>query len=147
LKLAVATLILTFVGTAAAQKMDVKIIDHQDKDTDYSYVVPGQFHAQSNAQVSCYSGNCSVSSTTDGYSTPAQALPFHVRGATLALQLPDGRVAVVNCQSKFAERFAGVQGNHRDCRVPIVDDIDADFHGDKAKLEWIVSLDGRKRQS
>jgi hypothetical protein len=45
LKLAVAALILTFVGTAAAQKMDVKIIDHQDKDTDYSYVVPGQFHA------------------------------------------------------------------------------------------------------
>jgi hypothetical protein len=40
-----------------------------------------------------------------------------------------------------------VQGNHPDCRVPIVDDIDADFHGDKAKLEWIVSLDGRKRQS
>ena len=148
MKLAVATLILTFfVGTAAAQKLNVKIIDHQDRDTDYSYVVPGHFHAQSDAQVNCFGDNCTGSSTTNGTSTPAQAVPFHVRGATLALELPDGRVAVVNCQSKFAERFAGVQGNRRDCRVPIVDDIEADFHGDKAKLEWVVSLDGRKKQS
>jgi len=28
-----------------------------------------------------------------------------------------------------------------------VADIDADFHGDKAKLEWVVSLDGKKTQS
>jgi hypothetical protein len=28
-----------------------------------------------------------------------------------------------------------------------VDEIQADFHGDNAKLEWVVSLDGRKMQS
>jgi len=28
-----------------------------------------------------------------------------------------------------------------------VDDIQADFHGDNAKLEWVVSLDGKKIQS
>jgi hypothetical protein len=70
-----------------------------------------------------------------------------VRGATFTLQLPDGRLAVVNCESKFAERFAGPAGNHRSCRQPIVDAIQADFHGDKAKLEWVVSLDGKKQQS
>ena len=68
-------------------------------------------------------------------------------GATFALQLPDGRVAIVNCESKFAEHFAGPAGNHRSCRKPLVDNIQADFHGDKAKLEWIVSLDGKKKQT
>jgi hypothetical protein len=32
------------------------------------------------------------------------------------------------------------------CRVPLVDDIQAEFHGDKAKLLWVVSLDGKKTQ-
>jgi hypothetical protein len=71
---------------------------------------------------------------------------YHVRGATFTLQLPDRRVVVVNCESKFQERFAGA-GNHRSCRIPLVDEINADFHGDKAKLEWVVSLDGKKTQS
>jgi hypothetical protein len=31
--------------------------------------------------------------------------------------------------------------------MPIVDSITAEFHGDKAKLEWPVSLDGKKFQS
>jgi len=28
-----------------------------------------------------------------------------------------------------------------------VTNIEADFHGDKAKLEWVVSLDGKKKES
>jgi hypothetical protein len=28
-----------------------------------------------------------------------------------------------------------------------VNDIQADFNGDKAKLEWVVSLDGKKKAS
>jgi len=43
--------------------------------------------------------------------------------------------------------MAGPRGNHRDCRVPLVEAIQADFHGDNAKLEWNVSLDGKKMQS
>ena len=31
--------------------------------------------------------------------------------------------------------------------MPLVDDIQAEFHGDKAKLIWVVSLDGKKMQS
>jgi hypothetical protein len=70
-----------------------------------------------------------------------------VRGATFSLLLPDGRVVVVNCESKFAEHMSGRAGNHRDCRVPLVDDIEAEFNGDKAKLSWVVSIDGKKTQS
>jgi hypothetical protein len=43
--------------------------------------------------------------------------------------------------------MAGPAGNHRSCRQPLVDNIQADFHSDKAKLEWVVSLDGKKTQS
>ena len=74
-------------------------------------------------------------------------MSYQVRGATFSLQLLDGRVAVVNCDSKFAERMAGPAGNQRSCRQPLVDNIRAEFHGDKAKLEWVVSLDGTKMQS
>jgi hypothetical protein len=28
-----------------------------------------------------------------------------------------------------------------------VDDVQAEFHGDNAKLVWVVSLDGKKTQS
>jgi hypothetical protein len=56
-------------------------------------------------------------------------------------------LVVVNCESKFAERMSGPAGNHRSCKAPLVDEIEADFHGDKAKLEWVVSLDGKKKQS
>jgi hypothetical protein len=72
---------------------------------------------------------------------------YSVTGATLSLLLPDGRTAVVNCVSKFAERFAGPAGNHRSCRTPILDDIKADFKGKNAKLSWPVSLDGKKFES
>jgi hypothetical protein len=146
-KLVIAGLILTFVATAGAQKFNVKIVDHRDSESDYSYVVSSHFSSQSNTQVNCYSSSCNGSTSTNGYVTPAHEVPFHVRGATLTLQLPDGRLAVVNCESKFAERFAGPQGNRRSCRVPLVEDVEADFHGDKAKLQWVVSLDGKKGQS
>jgi len=68
-------------------------------------------------------------------------------GATFTLQLPDGRLAIVNCESKFAEHMAGRVGDRRSCRTPLVDSIEADFNGDNAKLIWPVSLDGKKMQS
>jgi hypothetical protein len=151
LKLLIPVLILTCATSALAQRLDVKIVDRKDNETDYTYVVPGHFSSESNASASCngsdYNVNCSGSTTTSGYSTPAHQVSYHVRGATFSLQLPDGRIAVVNCESKFRERFAGPAGNHRSCRQPLVDEIQAEFHGDNAKLEWVVSLDGKKKQS
>lgn len=156
---------LLFISSmcASAQRLNVQIVGRHDSDTDYSYVVPGHYtsHSYSNGSLNadCSSmdlgattatnctGSTSGMTTTAGTVTPAQEVSFHVHGATLTLQLPDGRAAVVNCRSKLQERFAGPRGNHRDCRVPLVDDIQADFHGDNAKLEWNVSLDGKKMQS
>jgi len=151
MKVLLATVLMAFSAPLFAQKLSVKIIDRQDNETDYSYLVPGYSNSQSTANVNCNSigdsANCSGSSATNGYSRPAEMVPFQVSGATLSLLLPDGRIAVVNCVSKFAERMAGPRGNHRSCREPIVNNIEADFHGDKAKLEWPVSLDGKKMRS
>ena len=110
------------VGSAAfGQNMKVKVIDHQDSEQDYDYVFASQHYAVGGS--------------------------MHLRGATLTLQLPDGRIAVVNYESKFAEHFAGRAGNRRSCRVPLVDEIQAQFKGDNAKLSWSVSLDDSKTHS
>ncbi len=149
-----AALVLTILAcatSASAQKLAVKILDRQDNDTDYTYVVPAQWFSNSNTNVNCGGSdtnvNCNGSTNTAGTITPAHQVPYHVRGATFTLQLPDGRAAVVNCESKFKERMAGPAGNHRSCRMPLVENIEAEFHGDKAKLIWVVSLDGKKMQS
>jgi hypothetical protein len=143
-------LALLFSAQAFAQHLTVKVLNRQDNETDYTYVVPGSFSSQSNSNANCSVtdtiANCSSSTTTNGLNMPAQQVSYHVRGATFTLQLPDSRVVVVNCESKFQERFAG-RGNRRSCRIPLVDEIGADFHGDNAKLEWVVSLDGKKIQS
>lgn len=120
-KLTLSGLLLVCAATASAQKLDVKIIDRQDKDDEYEYAAV--------------------------YNNVAVGKTFKVHGATFTLQLPDGRLVVVNCESKFAEHMAGRAGNRRSCRMPVVDSIQADFNGDNAKLIWPVSLDGKKMQS
>lgn len=121
MKLAIVGLILAFAIPASAQKLDVKIIDRQDKEDEYDYAAV--------------------------YNNTAVGKTFKVHGATFTLQLPDGRLAIVNCESKFAEHMAGRAGNRRSCRMPLVDSIQAEFKGDNAKLIWPVSLDGKKMQS
>jgi hypothetical protein len=118
---AVAGLILVCATSASAQKLDVKIIDRQDNEDKYDYAAV--------------------------YNNVAVGKSFKVHGATFTMQLPDGRLAVVNCESKFAEHMAGRVGNRRSCRMPLVDSIQADFNGDKAKLIWPVSIDGNKMQA
>jgi hypothetical protein len=113
-------LIYGFTSLVSAQKLDVKIINRENNAQSYQYAT--------------------------FFSNTAAGATFQVSGATLTLQLPDGRVTVVNCSSKFAEHFAGPIGNRRSCHVPLVDDIRAEFHGDSAKLIWVVSLDGKKTQ-
>lgn len=151
MRLAIAAVIFLGPLFAVAQTFDVTIINRQSNETEYTYVVPGSFSSVSNSNANCTGSdtylNCSGSTYTTGHSTPAKEFSLHVRGATFTLQLPDGRLAVVNCESKFAERFAGPSGNHRSCRQPLVNNIQAEFHGGKAKLEWVVSLDGKKRDS
>lgn len=114
-------LFFVFAAAGFGQKMSVKIIDRKDSESSYDFI--GIY------------GNTAIGRT------------FTVRGATFMLELPDGRLAVVNCESKFRERMAGPAGNHRSCRAPIVGTLDVVFKGDGAKLIWPVSLDGKKMQS
>jgi hypothetical protein len=103
------------------QRLQVKIVNRKDKEDGYDYAA--------------------------AYNNVAVGKTFKVYGATFTLQLPDGRLTIVNCDSKFAEHMAGRAGNRRSCRTPLVDTIEADFSGDNAKLIWPVSLDGKKMQS
>src|ERR1700684_711730 len=121
MRLAIAALVLVCATSASAQTLDVKVIDRQDKEDEYDYAAV--------------------------YNNIAVGKSFKVHGATFTLQLPDGRLAIVNCESKFAEHMAGRVGNRRSCRMPLVDSIQADFNGDKARLIWHVSIDGKKMQS
>jgi hypothetical protein len=108
-------------ASASAQLLEVKVIDRRDKDDQYDYAAV--------------------------YNNVAVGKTFKVHGATFTLQLPDGRLAVVNCESKFAEHMAGRAGNRRSCRSPLVESFQVDFKGDNAKLIWPVSIDGKKLQS
>jgi hypothetical protein len=112
--------VLACTVPAFGQSFKVKVVDRQESNTEYNYLFANRHYA------------------TGG--------TLQLRGATLTLELPDGRAAVVNCESKFKERFAG-PGNKRSCRVPLVDELQVEFKGDNAKLFWSVSLDGSKTQS
>jgi hypothetical protein len=112
---------LALVSIAVAgERVTVKVIARNDSNVPYSYAF------------------------ANGSYGLAQNL--NLRGATFTLVLPNGDSAVVNCTSKFQERFAG-PGNVRSCRVPLVDEFEATFDGDKAKLFWPTSLDGKKVES
>ena len=158
-----ALLPVLLVSPALAQKLAVKIVDRQNHEAEYTYVVPERSTSRSNTNVNCVGGDatvdCKAATTTTTSSTPAQHVSYRVRGATFALQLPDGRVAVVNCESKYAPLHSWAAalasqddsslstGNQRSCRIPLANNIDAEFNGNRAKLEWPVSIDGKKMES
>lgn len=135
----------------SAQLMAVKIIQRQNGETQYTYQVAGHTTSSDSGNANCYSSgntvNCNSSGSSYTTTTVPQMISYKVAGATYSLLLPDGRIAVVNCTSKFAEHFASPAGNKRSCRMPIMDLIQADFKGENAKLIWPVSLDGKKTES
>ena len=129
----------------------VTIIDHQNNSGSYTYVVPGYSNAHSSTNVSCNdlgdNVNCTGITRSEGTSTPALIRSYKVTGATLSLQLPDGRVAVVNCESKLNWTEWKLNQVYRSCRVPLVNGVHAQFDSDKAKIFWSVSIDGKKMES
>lgn len=142
-------LIIIFVASLnAAEKMNVIIIDRQDNNSQYTYVLPGFSSTTSNAIVtaSAYgnSGSAIGTSTSTTTNVPAMSVSYQVRGATLTLKLPDKRIVVVNCEKKINW---GHVDRYRSCRMPLVDEIEAEFKGDNAKLKWPVSLDGKKKKT
>jgi hypothetical protein len=89
---------------APGQKMNVKIIQRQNSESEYTYVVPGHFNSTSNTNLNCNTGstnvNCTGRTTTSGTSTEPREISYRVAGVTFSLLLPDGRVTVVNCEGK-----------------------------------------------
>ena len=70
-------------------------------------------------------------------------MQYSVRGATFSLQLPDRRVAVVNCDSKV--NWTEFSMNPlRSCRIPTVDRFDVEFNGDRAMIICRVGIDTEK---
>ena len=159
----VAAFIFLFTGLASAQTMKVKVVQRQDNETGYSNYIPGHYSSTSNTnlsgttnttgQINDSAGNFNATSnteisgttTTQGTITAPRQISYSVMGATFSLQLPDGRIAVVNCVSKYKPK--GDYINRRSCRTPIVDEITVEFKGKDAKLIWPVSLDGKKTES
>jgi len=130
----------------AKEKLSVRIIQRENSDTNYTYVVPSYTTEHSGGNANCYGAgltvNCSATGRSSATTISARSGSYSVRGATLSLLLPDGRTAIVNCESKYAPK--GDHINRRSCRTPLVDTVDAEFNKDNAKLEWTVSLDGKK---
>ncbi len=127
----------------------VTIIERQRTQTSYARDTPGSstFTTVGDAGCGGYLGvaNCTTTSTTRQVNTPARHMDYEVQGATLSLLLPDGRVVVVNCSSKYSPRADPI--HRRSCRIPVANQIEAVFEGDQAKLMWPVSLDGSKAES
>lgn len=140
----IATFLFCSVAVAKKEKtvLQVTIIQRQESQSQYTYVVPGY------ESVDCRTNYNNVA--CQDVNRPALIGNYTVSGATLSLLLPDGRVAVVNCDAKrkvWSPTGGFVNPGERSCRQPLVNNITAEFDGDKAKLSWTVSIDGKKMDS
>jgi len=152
LKIVVIAGLISGLGTLACtgQTMKVKVVKRQDNDTAYNYSVPGRTETETKTRVRCDDNprdpHCVKTTRTETEYVAPKEGSYDVQGATLSLLLPDGRIAVVNCASKLS-LFNPTPQTRRSCRVPPVDDIQAEFKGKDAKLSWPVSVDGKKLES
>jgi hypothetical protein len=138
-----ATTFLSPVSQAQKKKLYVRIVNRQANESQYAYTVPGYSQTNCSVYVTGNYGNGSCTQTGG----PAWSGSYSVSGATLSLLLPDGQLVVVNCNAKLNWTDWSTTNAHRSCRQPITDAVEAEFDGDKAKLEWPVSIDGKKKQT
>jgi hypothetical protein len=133
------------ITSASAQKIDASVLYRQDSDNRYIAIIPG-YTAPQDADVTgaCMldpdPANCPRVDATMSNGSPTYTLV----GTTLSLLLPDGRVALVNCQNRFSSK--GTYINRRSCGMPMVQHVQAEFIGPVAKLEWPVA-DGKKTET
>jgi len=133
------------VEPASAQKVEASVLYRQDSDNRYIAVVPGYSGPASDVTGACLldpdPANCPMVDANGTNGTPNYMLV----GTTLSLLLPDGRVAVVNCQNRYSAK--GTYINRRSCGMPMVQHVEADFNGPIAKLTWAVGTEGKKTES
>jgi hypothetical protein len=143
LAIGLATLSLAFsVSLASAQKVQVSVLYRQDSDAIYRAIVPGYSGPNADVTGACLLDPDPVNCPDSDQTGPAN---YILAGATLSLGLPDGRIAVVNCVNRYSAK--GNYVNRRSCGMPMVDRVEAEFNGKRARLTWRVGPDGKKTES
>jgi hypothetical protein len=141
-----AALSLAFSAPSAlAQKVQANVLYRQDSDNSYIAVVPGYSGPDADITGACMldpdPANCPAVKASSDTGNPNYMLV----GTTLSLLLPDGRVALVNCQNRYSAKGNSI--NRRSCGMPMVQQVEADITGQIAKLTWPVGTDGKKTES
>jgi hypothetical protein len=156
-----------FIERPKSTILPVVVLGRQLTETEQGFVVPGYVSTQTASSATCSAdtrgtvsaydlggivtgtinstttADCHGRSTSNTTVSPPRTVRYTVRGATFSLQLPDRRVAVVNCDSKVNwTEFS--MNPRRSCRIPTVSRFSVDFSGDKAKLIWRVGVNGEK---
>jgi hypothetical protein len=144
LALGLAALSIGFsVESASAQKVEASVLYRQDSDNRYIAVVPGYSGPDADITGACMLDpdptNCPPVNAENGSPN------YMLIGTTLSLLLPDGRVALVNCQNRYSSKGNSI--NRRSCGMPMVPRVEADFTGPIAKLTWAIGTDGKKTES
>jgi hypothetical protein len=143
--LAVALLTLS-IQAAFAEKVPVSVLYRQDSDVVYHAVVPGYSGSQADITGACTLDPDPANCPTPNQTSPAAGeVSYIVVGTTLSLRLPDGRVAVVNCVNRYSSK--GNYINRRSCGMPLVENVEAEFTGQTARLQWPIGTDGKKTES
>lgn len=127
------------VPSAYAQKLDASVLYRQDSDVAYVAYVPGYSGPQADTTGACTldpdPANCPSQNPAPG------EVNYTVVGTTISLELPGGRVAVLNCVNRYSS--SGTSINRRSCGMPMVQHVEADFNGRTAKLTWPVGQNGK----
>jgi hypothetical protein len=145
---------LLFSGLASAaagekETVPVSLLAQYYFTSQYQGQLPGSSSGQSSGQATCTAGgtviNCSSSGQSSGTVVPPRTTYDQATGAMFIVQAPDGRIAVVRCDSKYALHGDGI--NQRSCRFPPQRQFTAEFKGKDAKLRWSVGWDGKNTES
>ncbi|MGC2612446.1 MAG: hypothetical protein WA354_00340 [Terracidiphilus sp.] len=137
-------LFATSTPFATAQKLDATVLYRQDSDVNYFAVIPGYTSPVTENSPACAldpnPADCSLTTHNELLSAQGE-VTYNVVGTTLSLLLPDGRIALVNCVSKYSAK--GNYVNRRSCAMPISEHVQAEFNGKTAKLKWSVGDEGK----
>jgi hypothetical protein len=135
--------------------LSVQIANKMSNSSEYQYTVPGYENyncsgaAVGRTTISDSLTNPAVNVVSrdkanvncNAVGAPSRTVNYSVHGATMSLLLPDGRLVVINCDSRPS--YDGNSSEQRSCREPIGDEIQVVFDQDNARLLWNVSVDGK----
>ncbi|MGA9585193.1 MAG: hypothetical protein WBQ95_07685 [Terracidiphilus sp.] len=142
-------MVLVYVGSFAppvpAQKLEATVLYRQDSDVNYFAVIPGYTATQPESSPNCAldpdPAECSPTTRTNQLLSSQGEVTYNVVGTTISLMLPDGRIALLNCVSKYS--IKGNYVNRRTCEMPLTEHVQAELNGKTAKLKWSVGTDGK----